>query len=88
MVHTFTPIVAGMSSMSYPRFVMFNLAGGFVWTVGVAAAGYELGSRVPGIDRYLLPIVASVILVSLLPSAYHVWRRWRSSSAGDPITEV
>jgi len=59
---------------------MFNTAGGFVWAVGVSVAGYQLGSRIPGIDRYLLPILAGVILVSLLPSAYHVWRRSRSSS--------
>ncbi len=80
VVRTFTPVVAGISFMSYPRFAMFNTAGGFVWAVGVSVAGYQLGSRIPGIDRYLLPILAGVILVSLLPSAYHVWRRSRSSS--------
>jgi len=36
---------------------------GPVWTLGVTLAGYLLGSRVPGIDTYLLPIVAVIIVV-------------------------
>lgn len=74
VVRTFTPVVAGMGAMHYPRFAAFNAAGALLWAVGVTLAGYFLGSAVPGVDRYLLPIVALIILVSLLPGALHVWR--------------
>ncbi len=75
IVRTFTPIVAGVSAMSYRRFALFNIAGAFAWAVGVSFAGYELGNNIPGIDRYLLPILAVVIVLSSLPSVFHLWRR-------------
>ena len=36
---------------------------------GVTLAGYALGSRIPNVDRYLLPIVAVIVVVSLIPTA-------------------
>lgn len=71
-VRTFAPIVAGMGEMEYGRFVAFNLIGGLLWAVGVTLAGYFLGSLIPDVDRYLLPIIAIIILISVAPAAYHV----------------
>lgn len=71
-VRTFAPIVAGVGRMSYPRFAFFNVIGALLWAVGLSAAGYLLGATVPGIDRYLLPIVALIILMSVAPTAWHV----------------
>jgi membrane-associated protein len=58
--------------MNYRRFVMFNMIGGFLWAVGVTLAGYFLGRSIPDIDRFLLPIVFVIILVSVAPMAYHI----------------
>lgn len=77
VVRTFTPIVAGMGAMPYRRFALFNLLGGLLWAVGITLAGYFLGSIIPGVDRYLLPIVAAIIVLSVLPSAWHWWRESR-----------
>lgn len=74
IVRTCTPIVAGMGRMRYPRFLAFNVLGGFLWAVGVTMAGYFLGSMIPNVDRYLIPIVLAIIVVSIAPSAIHVWR--------------
>ncbi len=79
IVRTFTPVVAGMGAMSYPRFFFFNVLGGLGWAVGVTLAGYLLGNSIPGVDRYLLPIIAVIILVSSVPSIIHVLRE-RSKS--------
>ena len=38
-IRTFAPIVAGAVEMSYGRFLVFNVAGGLLWGVGVAALG-------------------------------------------------
>ncbi|MDQ1439702.1 MAG: rane-associated protein [Acidimicrobiaceae bacterium] len=73
-VRTFTPIVAGASDMSYRVFVPYNVIGGVLWGVGLPLAGYTLGSRVAHIDRYLVPIVAVVIVVSLIPVALELRR--------------
>jgi len=53
------------------------VAGGVVWSLGVTIAGYVLGSRIPGIDTYLLPVIAVVTVVSLIPLALEVLRSRR-----------
>ncbi|MGH7265141.1 MAG: DedA family protein, partial [Candidatus Rokuibacteriota bacterium] len=69
VVRTFAPIVAGVGRMPYRTFVTFNLVGGLVWACGILVLGYLLGRTVPGIDRYLLPIVALIVAASLAPVA-------------------
>ena len=76
VVRTFVPVVAGAGAMRYTHFIGFNILGGFLWAIGVAVAGYFLGSTIPGVDRYLLPIIAAIIVVSVLPA---VWQWWRAS---------
>jgi membrane-associated protein len=77
IVRTFTPIVAGAAEMRYPRFALYNVLGGFLWAVGVSVAGYFLGSAIPNIDRYLLPIIVLIIAISVTPTAIHIWRENR-----------
>ncbi len=72
IVRTFAPIVAGVGTMHYRRFISYNVVGGFLWAVGVSSAGYFLGNAIPDVDRYLLPIVFLIILISVLPPAIHV----------------
>jgi len=76
VVRTFAPIVAGIGEMEYKRFVMFNLVGGFFWAVGVTVAGYFLAAVIgaENIDKYLLPIIALIVLISVAPPAYHLWK--------------
>lgn len=69
IVRTFAPIVAGIGTMHYPRFLSYNLVGGLLWAVGVTTAGYIFGERA---DGYLLPITAGIIIVSVLPPVIHV----------------
>jgi membrane-associated protein len=76
-VRTFAPIVAGVGQMAYPRFLFFNLTGGALWTLGLTIGGYFLGSVIPDPDRYLLPIILAIIVLSILPTAIHLWRERR-----------
>jgi membrane-associated protein len=73
VVRTFAPIVAGMAAMDYARFVVYTLIGAVIWAIGVTWAGYFLGSAIPDVDKYLLPIVAVIIIVSIAPSVIHLW---------------
>ncbi len=66
-VRTFAPIVAGIGKMSYPRFAFFNVIGAMLWGVGLSFLGYVLGNTVPGIDRYILPLVLGIIVISAAP---------------------
>jgi membrane-associated protein len=81
VVRTFAPIVAGMALMSYPKFLAYNVVGGLLWGVGVTLAGFFLGSLIPDIDRYLLPIIVVIILASVAPTVIHLWRERRKSKA-------
>ena len=73
-MRTFTPIVAGAGDMAYRVFVPYNILGGVLWGAGLPLAGYTLGSRVAHIDRYLVPIILVVIVVSLIPVARELRR--------------
>ncbi|MFZ2126482.1 MAG: VTT domain-containing protein [Candidatus Microsaccharimonas sp.] len=78
IVRTFAPIVAGASRMHYQKFLAFNLIGGFLWAAGVTYIGYGLGSLFEQagieIDQVLLPIIALIIFVSVLPGIIHLIR--------------
>lgn len=78
IVRTFAPIVAGASKMEYRRFLAFNVTGALLWAAGVTYAGYLLGGVFEHfgieIDTVLLPIIAVIILVSVLPPAIHILR--------------
>ncbi|OGG07410.1 hypothetical protein A2872_02995 [Candidatus Gottesmanbacteria bacterium RIFCSPHIGHO2_01_FULL_42_12] len=68
-VRTFAPIVAGAANMHYRKFLSFNIIGGLLWGMGVTTIGYTLGSVIPDVDKYLLPIIAFIIIISVLPPA-------------------
>ena len=67
VIRTFAPIVAGIGKMNYGTFIVFNVIGGALWSAAVPLAGYYLGTVVPNIDKYLLPIIILIIIVSAIP---------------------
>lgn len=71
-VRTFVPIVAGMANMNYGKFLTFNILGGLLWGAGLSALGFFLGSKIPHVDRYLLPIIIGICFVSFLPGLIHM----------------
>ncbi len=78
IVRTFAPVVAGMGSMAYSTFMAYNLVGGAIWTAGLTLLGYFLGRWIPDVDKYLLPIIGLIIVVSLAPSIFHLYQERKS----------
>jgi membrane-associated protein len=76
IVRTFAPIVAGVGQMEYRKFISYNLIGGLLWAAGVTYLGYFLGAWFEHmgleIDHILLPIIAAIIIISVLPPAIHI----------------
>lgn len=72
VVRTFAPILAGVGSMKYASFIAYNVIGGALWGIGLPLLGYFLGNAIPGIDKYLIPIIIGIIILSLLPTAWHI----------------
>jgi membrane-associated protein len=71
---TFVPVIAGISHMTYRYFVFYNVAGALLWGAGLTLVGFFLGHAIPSVDHYLLPAIALILFVSVLPTAYHFWK--------------
>jgi membrane-associated protein len=81
IVRTFLNPLAGILKMPVKRFFLWNVIGGLIWTDGVLLAGYFLGDAIPEskIDRYLLPVIIIVILISAIPIFIEITRTLRSN---------
>ncbi len=66
-VRTVAPIMAGVGLMNYKTFITYNIAGGALWALGMTSLGYFLGSTIPNIEKYILPIIGGIIVISLVP---------------------
>jgi membrane-associated protein len=56
-------------------FIFWNVLGAIIWTDGILFLGYILGEKIEGsVDKYLLPIIGLIILLSLLPIFFELYR--------------
>lgn len=81
VVRTVLNPVAGALGVPVRTFTVWQVAGGLVWSLGLTLTGYALGSSIPNVDKYLLPMVALIVVVSLLPLAAEVYRSRKASRA-------
>ena len=82
IVRTFAPVLAGVGNMTRRTFLMFNVLGAFLWVAGVTMAGYLLADAIgDSIDTYLLPIIAVIIVLSLIPP----FLEWRKAKREDTV---
>jgi membrane-associated protein len=74
LVRTVLNPLAGTVGVPVRTFTAWQITGGLLWSLGITLAGYALGSRIPNVDRYLLPIVAAIVIVSAIPVALELLR--------------
>jgi membrane-associated protein len=78
---TFMPFVAGIGSMSYARFLPYDILGGLLWVGICVSAGYQFG-QVPFVQKHFELVVAAIILISVMPGLIEILRhRSKSGSA-------
>ncbi|MBU6232043.1 MAG: VTT domain-containing protein [Patescibacteria group bacterium] len=82
IVRTFAPIVAGIGTMEYRTFLAYNVFGGLGWSWLMLWLGYGLGSLIPEPDRYVLPIILVIILVSFIPPIVEAVKHRRGRAVG------
>lgn len=67
VVRTVLNPLAGLLAVSPKVFTVWQIIGGLLWSVGITLAGYWLGTSISNLDHYLLPIVAVIVALSLIP---------------------
>ncbi|MEW2160758.1 DedA family protein [Streptomyces sp. NPDC007189] len=67
VVRTVLNPMAGALEVPVRTFTLWQVIDGLAWSIGLTLAGYALGSSVPNVDRYLLPLVALIVVLSLVP---------------------
>ncbi len=78
VVRTFAPMVAGVGHMRYRTFLKYNIIGAVLWAIGLTLLGYFLGSVIPNVDQYIIPIVVSIVVLSGIPTLFHLLKARQS----------
>jgi membrane-associated protein len=89
IVRTFLNPVAGTLGMPARQFFVWNVVGAVLWVDGILIIGHALAQQIydaigDSIDHYILPVVALIVLISLLPILIEIIReRKRKREAGN-----
>jgi membrane-associated protein len=84
IVRTFLNPVAGVLGMPAKKFLLWNVVGAILWTDGIIIAGWALAKQIRDVipdgqvDKYILPAVALIVFVSVLPILIEVYRERRN----------
>lgn len=81
IIRTFAPVVAGVGTMEYRRFLVYNVVGGVGWVTSMTWAGYLLGRAIPNIGEYVHVVVVIVIVLSVIPIVVEIFRERRRRAA-------
>ena len=78
IIRTFAPFVAGIGSMTYGRFIIYNISGGISWVLIFVFAGYFFGN-IPFIRHNFSLVIIAIILLSILPGIIEFLRHRKPS---------
>ena len=82
IVRTFVPFVAGVGSMTYRKFIAYNVIGGFLWIYFFVYAGFMFGNQ-PFVQKNFKLVILAIIVLSILPMVFEVWRAWRENKRAE-----
>ncbi len=80
IVRTFAPFVAGLGSMTYGRFMAYNVVGAVAWVLLCTLAGYFFGN-LPLVQENFSLVILAIVFISILPGVVEVWRARRARAA-------
>ena len=75
-LRTFVPFVAGVVSMTYSRFLAYNVIGGFIWIYFFTYAGYLFGNQ-PFVQKNFKLVILAIIIISVVPIVVEFVKEWR-----------
>jgi len=74
IIRTFAPFVAGIGSMTYLRFISYNVIGGIAWIAACVFAGYFFGN-IPIVKQNFTIVISAIIVISILPGVIEFIRQ-------------
>ena len=77
IIRTFAPFVAGIGTMTYPRFLAYNVVGAVAWVTSFVGSGYGFGN-IPAVKERFSLVILGIIAVSVLPIALELLKGWRA----------
>ena len=80
IIRTFAPFVAGIGTMSYARFIVYNVVGALLWVVLFTVGGYFFGN-LPMVQRNFKLVILAIIVVSVMPIVVEFVRARRATPA-------
>lgn len=83
IVRTFAPFVAGVGSMTYGKFLTYNVAGGLLWVFSITLAGFFFGN-IPVVKNNFTAVILGIIFVSVLPGLIEYLRHRRAAKTALP----
>ena len=79
IIRTFTPFVAGIGSMTYSRFIAYDVGGGISWILIFTLGGFFFGN-IPLVRRNFTLVVVAIIVISVMPAVVEAARQRFSGS--------
>ena len=83
IIRTFAPFVAGIGSMTYSRFLSFNVIGGIVWIAIFIFGGFFFGN-LSFVKSNFEMVILAIIAISILPGVIEFFRQ---RGAAAPVEE-
>lgn len=68
-IRTFTPFVAGVGRMTYPKFAFYNVIGGLIWVCGLTGIGFLVGNH-PWVKANFSLVALALIVIPSLPAVW------------------
>ena len=80
IIRTFAPFLAGVGSMRYLRFFLFDVFGGLLWVGVVTLGGYFFGN-IPTVRKHFSLVVLAIIIISLIPAVVEYLRHRKDADS-------
>jgi membrane-associated protein len=80
IIRTFAPFVAGVGTMTYSRFLLYNVVGGVVWVTLFVLAGYYFGN-LPAVRQNFSYVILAIIMLSVMPIVVEFMKSRRRAGA-------
>jgi membrane-associated protein len=83
IIRTFAPFVAGIGTMTYWKFLTYNVVGGIAWVAGFTYVGYFFGN-IPSVKQHFTLIIVAIVLISVMPIVIEYIRHRRRKARNHP----